>query len=68
MKDISVTASALQVRVMASNDTARWDEFVYACPAATFFHRAGWKEVIERAFGHRTHFLLAEENGTIQGI
>jgi FemAB-related protein (PEP-CTERM system-associated) len=53
---------------MTSNDAARWDEFVYACPVATFFHRAGWKEVIESAFGHHTYFLLAEENGTIQGI
>lgn len=53
---------------MAPGDAARWDQFVFSCPAATFFHRAGWKEVIERAFGHRTHFLLAEENGAIQGI
>ena len=53
---------------MTPGDIADWDEFVFACPAATFFHRAGWKEVIERAFGHRTHFLLAEENGAIQGV
>jgi len=53
---------------MTPGDTARWDQFVFGCPAATFFHRAGWKEVIERAFGHRTHFLLAEENGAIQGV
>jgi len=53
---------------MTPGDAARWDQFVFSCPAATFFHRAGWKEVIERAFGHRTHFLLAEENGAIQGV
>ena len=53
---------------MTPGDTARWDQFVFGCPAATFFHRAGWKEVIERAFGHRTHFLLAEENGVILGV
>jgi len=53
---------------MTPGDTACWDQFVFGFPAATFFHRAGWKEVIERAFGHRTHFLLAEENGAIQGV
>jgi FemAB-related protein (PEP-CTERM system-associated) len=53
---------------MMPSDATHWDQFVFSCPAATFFHRAGWKEVIERAFGHRTHFLLAEENGTIQGV
>jgi len=68
MMDVSTVIPALQVRVMTPNDAVRWDEFVYACPEATFFHRAGWKEVIERAFGHHTHFLLAEENGIIQGI
>jgi FemAB-related protein (PEP-CTERM system-associated) len=39
-----------------------------ATPEATFFHRAGWKTVLERAFGHRTHFLYAERNGQIEGI
>jgi len=53
---------------MTAADAANWDQFVFACPAATFFHRAGWKEVIERAFGHKTYFLLAEENGVIQGV
>lgn len=62
------TATALQVRTMTPGDAARWDEFVFAFPTATFFHRAGWKEVIERAFGHRTHFLLAEQNGALQGV
>ena len=60
--------TALRVRTMTAADAARWDAFVYASPAATFFHRAGWKEVIERAFGHRTHFLLAEEGGSIRGV
>jgi FemAB-related protein (PEP-CTERM system-associated) len=46
----------------------RWDAFVDSCPEATFFHRAGWKEVIERSFGHRTHYLYAERDGRIVGV
>jgi FemAB-related protein (PEP-CTERM system-associated) len=53
---------------MQPADEARWDEFVLNCPEATFFHRAGWKRVIERAFGHKTWFLYAESEGHIQGI
>lgn len=49
-------------------DCARWDSFVEHCPEATFFHRSGWKAVLERAFGHRTHYLYAEKNGEIQGL
>jgi len=53
---------------MQPNDRGRWDQFVLNCPEATFFHRAGWREVIERAFRHRTHFLLAEADGEIEGV
>lgn len=56
------------VKQMSSADAARWDAFVNACPEATFFHRAGWKTVIEKSFGHRTWFFYAEIDGAIQGI
>lgn len=56
------------VRVARQEDAAVWDAFVLTEPGATFFHRFGWKRVLERAFGHRTHFLLAEQDGRIQGI
>ncbi len=59
---------ALTVRPAGEADAAAWDAFVFALPEATFFHRFGWKRVIEVAFGHRTHFLLAEENGEIRGV
>lgn len=46
-----------------------WDEYVLQAPSATFFHRAGWKSVLERAFGHRTYFLYAQNaEGAIVGI
>ena len=58
----------IEVRSFAPADGARWDEFVYRCADATFFHRIGWKEVIEECFGHRTHFLLAERGAQIVGV
>jgi FemAB-related protein (PEP-CTERM system-associated) len=61
-------ADALRVRELAPADYSRWDKFVSSCAEATFFHRAGWKTVIEGAFGHRTHFLYAEAGGRIEGI
>lgn len=59
---------SLQVRPLESGDEARWDAFVAHCPEASFFHRAGWKQVLERAFGHRPHYLLAERDGDIRGV
>ena len=58
----------LKVCHLSGTDFTRWDAFVEACTEATFFHRADWKIVLERAFGHRTHYLYAELNGEIQGL
>ena len=53
---------------MADTDAERWDAFVASCPEATFFHRAGWRRVIDEGLGHRTHFLLAERGDAIEGV
>ena len=61
----------LTVHRLSSSDAAtakRWDDFVLACPVATFFHRAGWQSIIAQVFGHKTHFLFAESHGVIQGV
>ena len=46
----------------------RWDEFVFACPEATFFHRAAWQGIIRDVFRHATYFLYAHEDGEIRGV
>ena len=61
----------LRIVRLAPSDAAgaaRWDEFVHACPHATFFHRAGWQRVLGQVFRHETHFLYAEADGRIQGV
>ncbi len=56
------------VKPLTADDMQRWDAFVENAPQATFFHRAGWKTVIERAFRHRCHYLYAERDGRIEGV
>ncbi|MFC7335301.1 FemAB family XrtA/PEP-CTERM system-associated protein [Rhodocista pekingensis] len=59
------------VRVLDLDDratVAAWDRFVETTPEATFFHRTGWKRAIEGAFGHRCHFLYAEDARGIRGV
>ena len=60
--------TSVQVREATCQDADRWEAFVQTCPDATFFHRFGWKQVIEQAFGHKTHFLIAEVGGNVEGI
>ena len=56
------------LRSLDAASEAAWDRFVDATPTGTFFHRAGWAKVIEAAFGHATHFTLAERDGAITGV
>lgn len=60
--------SGLAVRPLQPGDEPRWDAFVHAAPDATFFHLAGWRRVIERAFGHRTYYLLSERGAALTGV
>lgn len=56
------------VRPFEPKDAQRWEAFVARSPQATFFHRIGWRDVIESVFGHRPHYLVAERGPEIVGI
>ncbi len=60
--------NGLTLGELTAADRERWDAFAETCDEATFFHRAGWKRVIEEVFAHPTTFLYAERNGQIEGI
>ncbi len=60
--------SEIAVRAFAERDRGAWAAFVQSCPDATFFHRIEWRDIIERTFGHRTHYLLAERAGEVVGV
>jgi FemAB-related protein (PEP-CTERM system-associated) len=59
---------SVTVRPFEDADGPPWDSFVRNSPAGTFFHLSAWKRVIERAFGHRTHYLIAERGGAVSGV
>ena len=56
------------VRPFRAGDERPWDDFVLGQPNGTFFHLSGWKRVIERAFRHRTYYLIAERGGFFAGV
>ena len=51
-----------------SEQNARWDAFVAACPGSTFFHKSAWQKIIGEVFHHQTYFLYAEREGLIEGV
>lgn len=60
--------AAYEVGTLDDAGMASWDAFVLRCPQATFFHRAGWRTVIEKSFGQQCHFLKATRDGEIRGV
>ena len=49
-------------------DAEEWDSFVHRHENSTFFHKIGWKNVVEKTYGHQPFYLVARENGQIKGI
>ena len=58
----------LSVREYRVEDAARWESFVERCPSATFFHRIGWRGILEDEFRHRAHYLVAERGSDLVGV
>jgi len=58
----------LTVRNANTADAAAWDAYVLGTPSGTFFHRYGWRRVIEDSLRQPCHFLLAERDGRIEGV
>jgi len=59
----------LKIDLIFNGSTDGWDDYVYSNPASTNYHLFGWKEIIEKSFGHKT-FYLASRNaaGKINGV
>jgi FemAB-related protein (PEP-CTERM system-associated) len=58
----------MNVKLIEPSDSERWESYVMNHPDATFYHRIGWKNIIEKSFGHRTYYLMAVEGPTVVGI
>jgi len=58
----------IEIKQLDSTVANRWDVYVEQADDATFFHKAGWQRVLQRAFGHRPHYIYAEQNGEIVGV
>lgn len=56
------------IKKLSSDMAQEWDAYVMAHPEGTFFHLSKWKDVIERAYGHETCYLMAVKNNEIVGL
>ena len=58
----------MEICELKDSDEKAWDEYVLKHPDSTFYHQIGWKNVVEKSYGHKPYYLLVKEEGEIQGI
>lgn len=56
------------VRPLGPGEDAWWDDYVRSQSGSNFFHLTAWRRVVERVFGHKPHYLVAEEGRGIRGV
>ncbi len=60
-------AAGIEIRPGSPDHDEARDALVRAHPDGSFFHRAGWRRVVERVFGHQPYDLLAWDGGELVG-
>jgi FemAB-related protein (PEP-CTERM system-associated) len=61
-------AGIVRVRTASADDAQRWDRYAESSRDATFFHRFGWRRIIENVLRHRCHYLLALRGEDVCGV
>ena len=46
----------------------QWNDYVHACPRASFYHRAEWRDINKECFGHESAYLGAFSGDTLVGV
>lgn len=64
-----IETQTMNIRRYSPSDKKAWDDYVMSSGSSSCYHLTGWKDVIEKSFGHKTYYLISEEeNGKINGI
>ena len=58
----------LSIRKLTQKEHLAWDKYVDQHPEGSFFHLSGWLDVIHSVFGHKHHYLLAEQDAKLVGV
>jgi len=54
--------------LLDSSTLSEWQEYVMNEGNCWLYHDAGWKQVVERAYGHKCYYFLATDDGKVTGI
>lgn len=66
--NLSPASDSFSLRLANKSDHDRWNKYLAGFDQASFFHQFEWQQILERSFGHRSHFLLAENDSGLCGV
>jgi FemAB-related protein (PEP-CTERM system-associated) len=67
-RNADISAPKINISELTQSDFFHWDAYVQEHPESTFFHKAGWKTVLESSFGHNCHYLIAKQEDKVCGV
>lgn len=58
----------MKIRSATASDFQLWDAYVHRHSEASPYHLIGWKQAVEKAYGHQSCYLVAEQDGLLVGV
>jgi FemAB-related protein (PEP-CTERM system-associated) len=58
----------LEIAQLDASQENPWRDYVARHPEATFFHTLAWRDAVQAAFGHESHYLIALRDGAPSGV
>jgi len=60
--------TGVAIREFSDEHGRAWDSYVRVSDSGTLFHLIGFKRALEKTFGYKSCYLLAETNGRLCGV
>jgi len=58
----------MEIKIATNSDKQAWDQYVLAHPKGITYQLFAWKEAVEKAYGFKSHYLIAQNQNQITGI
>lgn len=62
------SSTSTLIRLATADDAVHWDQYVLSHEASSPYHLHAWKEAVEIAYGFKSYYVLASEQGRIVGV
>src|SRR5436853_1580419 len=65
---VPAASTPIAVSLALETDAAAWNRYLESNSEATQYHRWEWRGVFERAFGHKSLYLIARRDTGVVGV